>query len=208
VFVPSPPLLVPQLCRDPAAGKLRAAFAQAGKLLAARERWAVVADCAPVDSSAVGTFAGYGADVRVGLRPGLPDRPPDAAMPLPALIAAWLRSRHAPESEAAVVGLGGPISAADALLVVGDGANTLSLKAPGYFDERAPQLQAAADAALASGDAKALLALPTQACEQIGMGGLPAWQAAARLVDGPVDAESIYCAAPFGVGYHVAAWRW
>ncbi|MFJ4650017.1 hypothetical protein ACIP5Y_01950 [Nocardia sp. NPDC088792] len=107
-LVPSPPVLVPELggaagtAADTEVAALRTAVLRAGRELAGQAtRWIVVgADevTRVIGSDAVGTFRGYGADLRVGLTGGshFDDENADPALPLPALIAGWLREQVAP----------------------------------------------------------------------------------------------------------------
>jgi len=102
--VPQPPLMVPQLTAGRAAESepMRAAcLAVASRLAAAADRWIVVAADAAgrrsMDHPVGGTFLGYGVDVPVALAPGIVGT--DAAdLPLPLLIAGWLRGQVAPIS--------------------------------------------------------------------------------------------------------------
>jgi hypothetical protein len=103
--VPNPPLLVPELVGGAVAetAQLRAACeAAAGRLVAAgARRWVAVAadESGPrqMPPPASGTFAGYGVDVPValGLNPEPEPEPAAAAdrLPLPLLVAGWLRER-------------------------------------------------------------------------------------------------------------------
>ncbi|PWQ83917.1 hypothetical protein DKX15_21925, partial [Enterococcus faecium] len=61
------------------------------------------------------------------------------------------------------------------VLIVADGANTLTPAAPGGYDEHSPAVQAALDDALAAGDPAALTQLPD------GVLGRPAYQVLAGL---------------------------
>jgi hypothetical protein len=93
-----------------------------------------------------------------------------------------------------------------ALLVMGDGSARRSTTAPGYFDERAADFDADVAAALASGNADCL-AIDDWLAGQLLAAGAPAWNAAGRLLRGrSFDAELLYDAAPYGVGYFVAVW--
>ncbi|MEC3914705.1 hypothetical protein [Nocardia sp. CDC160] len=225
---------------------LRAAVLRAaGELSARASRWIVVgvADSEEVSggaeadrvigSESVGTFRGYGVDVRVGFA-GSNDAAgfgsgADPLLPLPALIAGWLRGQAAPEAVAECRLISADASADEALtfgrylraeldaeseptavLVVGDGAATLSLKAPRYLDERAEGVQAEIDRALSAGDRGALAALDTHLLAELEVAGRPAYQVLAGLfaVD-PADpkVETLYAAAPFGVAYHVSVWE-
>ncbi|MFC9996927.1 hypothetical protein [Nocardia sp. NPDC127526] len=145
------------------------------------------------------------------------------------MIAGWLREQVAPDA-VAVAWVVAPTATADecllfgsklrawfdadpepyGVLIVGDGAATLSTKAPRYFDERAADVQAEIDRALTAGDRKALMALDPQLCAELGVAGRPAFQLLAALFDADAadpQVETLYAAAPFGVGYHVSVWR-
>ncbi|WP_067546369.1 hypothetical protein [Nocardia crassostreae] len=250
-LVPSPPVLVPELgggTGDAEVTRLRAAALRAAAALAGRAtRWIVVGAGETervIGVNAVGTFRGYGADVRVGLSGTFQfggdsnnsvtavaeaDAPADPALPLPVLIAGWLREQVAPAAVAEARLLDGATAPADCLafgarlrseldaetepsgvLVVGDGAATLSLKAPRYFDERAEGVQAEIDRALSAGDRQALAALDPRLCAELDVAGRPAHQVLAGLFQADAadpQVETLYAAAPFGVGYHVSVWR-
>src|SRR2546430_4672327 len=171
--VPQPPLLVPELVAgpDPDAQSVRSAcLAAAERLADAADTWvAVAADgiAAPtvVGPAASGSFRGYGVDVPVRLSAdGSPDA--DPAMPLPALIAGWLRERAgADRVTVRLVPAGLPVSdcldfgsrlvselPADepvGLLVVGDGSHRHGERAVGRPDERAAGFDEAGAPALA-----------------------------------------------------------
>ncbi|MFX0580960.1 hypothetical protein [Nocardia nepalensis] len=248
-LVPSPPILVPELCggiahavgTDPgdAPAVLRAAALTAvGALAATTRHWTVigVGDAAQVvGPDAVGTFRGFGADVQVALSDDALSRArhtpgtADPQQPLPALIAGWLRGQIAPEAVAptTVVAADTPVdrcarigaelrTALDGspepagVLVIADGAATLSLKAPGYLDERAAGVQRELDRALAQGDTGGLLALDPALCAELALSGRAAYQVLAGLFAADSKApsvETLYSAAPFGVGYQVSVWR-
>jgi hypothetical protein len=231
VFVPSPPLLVPEL-NGLVAGEteaLRAAALTATSEIADCARWVVVGTgpaAGRVAATATGTFRGYGADVRVGLGPDAAgDVDPD--LPLPALIAGWLRDRVAPAVPAEVhivpvdagrdecTQLGRQLRAGlDAddtprgLLVIADGAATLTAKAPGAFDPRAESVETDLAAALAAGDPSALISLDPEQCAELVLDGRAAWQVLAGAFTAAPSAVTIaYSDAPYGVGYHVGTWR-
>lgn len=234
--VPHPPLLVPEVAAGAAVetATLRAAcLAAAGALAAAGTRWvAVAAVDVPIDdhpvAGAVGTFAGYGVDVTVGLGPQ-PGAVSDD-LPLPLLVAGWLRGRVGPRSVTVhpdTVAPGtAPADCARAgcalaerlavgsqsvgLLVLGDGAATHTLRAPGYFDVRAEGFDAAVAAALGSADLSGLLALDAQLAVELRVAGREAWQvgaAAAWATATSWRGELLHSAAPYGVAYHVAVWE-
>ncbi|RDI42496.1 hypothetical protein [Nocardia mexicana] len=254
VLIPSPPVLVPELCgglpvdapEHPAAQvpPLREAVVSAGRALAGQARsWTVVGvgdEDRLIGPDAVGTFRGFGADVRVALsdsahtRVALSDSAhidasADPELPLAVLIGAWLRGRVAADAVARArivdaaadpqrcLDLGATLrKEMDAtaepcgVLVVADGAATLSTRAPGYLDPRAEGAQQRIDTALAAGDRAALAALDPALCADIEARGRAAYQVLAGLfaADGSdPDVETRYAAAPFGVGYQVSVWQ-
>jgi hypothetical protein len=229
--VPEPPLLVPELAGAAAAETVdvRDACRTAAALLAARaSRWiAVGADRGgrrTVAPATVGSFVGFGVDVRVALDTGLAtDRGPvDRDLPLPLLVAGWLAA-----GTGAAIAVRGELVAPDAapadclalgralaaepdgvgLLVVGDGAATHTEKAPGHFDTRATRFDARVATALAAADTAALAALDAELATQLWAGGRAPWQVlAGATADRRWDAELLCSTAPFGVAYHVAFW--
>ncbi|WP_028478640.1 hypothetical protein [Nocardia sp. CNY236] len=240
--VPSPPILVPQLCggvsdgaetsdRDPVVA-LRAAVFDAMRTFAAlTSEWMVIGTDAierTLGPQTVGTFRGFGVDVRVGFSAAAlagADRA-DPQLPLGALIAGWLRGRVAPSAtvEARIV-------SADAapqycheygaklrvdldrtetprgVLVVVDGAATLSTTAPGYLDDRAQGVQDRLDLFLSRGNRAGLGELDPRLCTELVLTGRAAYQVLAGLFRGDPVVDTRYRGAPFGVGYHVALWR-
>ncbi|RVW03757.1 class III extradiol ring-cleavage dioxygenase family protein [Rhodococcus spongiicola] len=238
-FVPSPPLLVPQLAGDAARETdqlRRSALAVSSRLGESCSEWTAIGVAesglpfvAEVGPESSGTFAGFGVDVRVSLSPDASGTDVDPSMPLAALIAAWLRGQAAPASQIRVRLLAPDTPAEEcaqlgaalrreldarrspqALLVVADGANTLTEKAPGAFDPRSEQVQASLDTALAEGDCGALDRLDAALCGSIGLVGRAAWQTLSAVfggqAGGPRKSESLYVGAPYGVGYHVGMW--
>ncbi|WP_433612341.1 hypothetical protein [Prescottella agglutinans] len=239
-FVPSPPLLVPQLAGAAAleTDRLRrSALDVSTRLGVSCAEWTVLGvaergmpSVTDVDPESCGTFAGFGVDVRVCLSPDVSERDDaDRSMPLTALVAGWLRGQAAPESRLRVRLLSPDTSADEcarvgeslrreldarptpqAILVVADGANTLTDKAPGAFDARSADVQVALDAALAEGDCGALDRLDPALCSAIGLPGRAAWQTLSAVFGGanggPSKSESLYTGAPYGVGYHVGMW--
>ena len=230
--VPHPPLLVPELAAGAAVetASLRdACLVAAGALAQQSPRWVAVAavDPAAVTGTA-GSFVGYGVDVDVGLCPNATatDR---VELPLPLLIAGWLRGQvgaaHVsvavwpvlPGSSTAQcrrIGSelaqrlrrdGDPVG----LLVLGDGAATHTLRAPGYLDSRAHRLDGAVADALAAANPTALLDLDVALAGELLVAGREAWQVAAAAAQALAPAyrgELLYSAAPYGVAYHVALW--
>jgi hypothetical protein len=87
------------------------------------------------------------------------------------------------------------------VLVVADGAHTLTPGAPGGHDPSSVAVQADLDDALTVGDVAALAELPDSVTGRV------AWWALAGLVGaGPRSAKELYRGAPFGVGYFVGVW--
>ncbi|MFC4374670.1 hypothetical protein ACFO5K_11230 [Nocardia halotolerans] len=242
-LVPSPPILVPELCgRSVTAGGapddpttlLRAAALDAAATLAARaERWTVVGvgeHDRNFAATARGTFRGFGAEVLVGLGPSGPaDGRADAQLPLPVLIAGWLREQVAPGISVCARLLAADTAPAQcartgaalrteldadpvphAVLVVADGAATLSIDSPGYLDERARPVQDALDTALRTGARTALADLDPTLCDQLRLEGRAAYQALGGLFAAdPADplVRTLYQGAPYGVGYDVSLWQ-
>lgn len=236
VFVPSAPLLVPELA-GPAASDTepvrRAALdAVAGAL--GIDRWVAVGTADEATAGLVGeplrgTFARFGVDVPVTIDSAITDvatTDPLRRMSLSALIAGWIAERMSlgplsvcsvgsatPPAECVAVGtrLAARLdegSDAVGVLVVGDGSTALTDKAPGGGRrESAVALNDAIVAALGSADTDTLVALDPAKCDAEGVGGRVAWQVAAGLVgDRSVRAVPDFADAPFGVGYVVATW--
>ncbi|WP_025359901.1 hypothetical protein [Kutzneria albida] len=223
--VPHPPLLLPELVTGAVTdtGALRAACVRAAKQLAqAAPTWIAVSSGSLTCGNTLGTFRGYGVDVIVSLTADPAGTTPDPAMPLPLLVAAWLRGEAAadhvrPElvDPAAPVAerlaLGERLAASEGevgLLVLGDGSNRHPGPA-GHADERAPGYDALVSRALAEADPEALLDLDPELAAELNVTGLPAWQVlagVARHGGRRWRAELLYSQAPYGVGYHVAVW--
>jgi hypothetical protein len=222
--VPEPPLLVPELATGAAAetAALRTACREAAARLAeASSEWIVVgADGGgrrTVGPGIRGSFIGFGADVTVALGPDASD-PADPDLPLPLLVAGWLRPDGvtvrgelvAPDTAPGdCLALGAALAAEDAaLLVVGDGAATHTAKAPGHLDERAGPFDEAVAAALRTGDPDALAALDPDLAAQLWSSGRAPWQVLAGAARGRSwQAELLHSSIPFGVAYHVALWH-
>ncbi|MFD4250967.1 class III extradiol dioxygenase subunit B-like domain-containing protein [Amycolatopsis thermoflava] len=220
VVVPQPPLLVPALSPGSNAEleALRAACrAAVGRLAAVTREWVAVAAGdheRVIEPDTSGSFRGYGADVPVSLS-AAPASP--AELPLPALVAGWLREQAGADSvrvhlvdgdPAECERLGKLLANGDrtGLLVLGDGSNRHGPKSPGSEDERAPAFDEAVARALATADTAALRALDPGLAAELGAGGRAPWQVLAGAGD-DWRAELLYSAAPFGVGYHVAVWE-
>ncbi|NUP29350.1 MAG: hypothetical protein HOQ44_22120 [Nocardia sp.] len=250
--IPSPPVLVPALCGGaPTAGagsvpgpgaaqtpesavaELRGAVLAAGAALAeATPHWTVLGVGSAersYDADTVGTFRGFGVDVRVDLGGPGAEAPADPDLPLAVLVAGWLRAAVAPHvaARARVLAADTPArrcaeigaklrAELDAehepqgVLVVADGAATLSTSAPGYFDERSTRVQAVLDRAVATGDTQALLTLDPALCAELMISGRAAYQTLAGLFtadSAPPVATERYRGAPFGVGWYAGLWR-
>lgn len=219
--IPSAPVMVPELASGTAAelAALREAVTWAASELPMRWIGIGVGRCdAVIGPRALGTFAGYGVDVRVALSPGAEE--PVAALPLCALITGWVRGRARPTAQVqmrvyadahrldAALARGAQLraeieEAADevGVLVVADGLHTLSLTAPGGYDPDSIPRQDALDDALAAGDAAALTRLPGDVVGRV------AYQVLAGLAGAPRSAEQRYRGAPYGVGYFAGVWR-
>ena len=88
------------------------------------------------------------------------------------------------------------------VLVVADGAHTLTAPAPGGYDPDSIPVQQALDEALAGGDAAALTRLPDTIVGRV------AYQVLAGLAEpAPRSAKELYRGAPYGVGYFVGVWQ-
>jgi hypothetical protein len=218
-IVPSAPILVPELASGTAAELADLTDAVRCAAQALPSRWVAVGvgpEDGRVRPDAVGTFAGYGADVRVTLVPGATG----AVQPLPlcALIAGWLRGSVNAAATVDARVFSGELAPAVALeygrvlraeldaatdpvgvLVVADGANTLTAAAPGGFEPDSVARQADWDDALATGDVTAIAGLS-------GVLGRVAYQVLAGLAGPDPKATELYRGAPYGVGYFVGTW--
>ncbi len=220
-MIPSAPVMVPELAGAAAAevADLRQAVCTAAASLPTR--WVAVgvgsAD-AVIGPRQAGTFAGYGVDIRVALSPdnGVPGQ-----LPLCALITGWVRGQAKPQAHAEVRvyaddhGVDAALSrgrqlrgeideAADpvGVLIVADGAHTLTPPAPGGYDPDSVPVQHALDEALAGGDAAALTRLPDTIVGRV------AYQVLAGLAEpAPRSVKEFYRGAPYGVGYFVGVWQ-
>jgi hypothetical protein len=231
-IIPSAPVMVPELAGAAAAelADLReAVFAAAASLPA---RWIVVG-VGPTDAvvgrERVGTFAGYGVDLRIALSPRTGEAPEE--LPLCALIAGWVRGQVRPQAHAEVLTYTGDHDvdaalargrrlraeideAADPMgvLVVADGAHTLTAPAPGGYDPDSIPLQAALDDALARGDAGALTRVPDAIVGRVafqvlaGLTGVSSLSSS-RPARAPRLVKELYRGAPYGVGYFVGVWQ-
>ncbi len=221
-IVPSAPVLVPQLAGAATAelADLREAVIAAAAALP--PQWVAVGVGRRDEvhgPASVGTFAGYGADVPVRLSPHTTD--PVRELPLCALFAGWLRAQAAPDARVEVRVCSGEHDAATALacgrrlrteidrgsdqtgvLIVADGANTLTEAAPGGYQPRDLDVQRELDDALGSGGVVALARLPGQVVGRV------AFQVLVGLIGpAPRAAKELYRGAPYGVGYFAGVWQ-
>jgi hypothetical protein len=221
-IVPSAPVLVPELAGAAAAEVTDLASAVLAAAALLPPSWIVVgvgtAD-EVLSPNAAGTFAGFGADVPIRLTPREPVE--FLEMPLCALIAGWVRGQARPEAVAQVRVYAGDHLADAALdrgrrlraeidrmpdpvgvLVVADGANTLTPSAPGGYDPGNADAQLALDDALATGDVATLTRLPAQIVGRV------AFQVLAGLSEpAPRSAKELHRGAPYGVGYFAGIWQ-
>ena len=219
-LTPSAPVLVPELAgAAEEAEPVRAAAIAAAAALPAR--WIAVGTgaCEQSYTAVRGSFAGYGADVEVALNPQSPSG--IIEMPLCALVAGWLRGQARPEASVDMRVYDPNLDAHDAadrgralralidrddeavgVLVVADGANTLTQSAPGGFDPESEPVQAALDRALATADTTALIRLSDRIVGRV------AYQVLAGLVESTAwSVQEMYRGAPYGVGYFAGVWR-
>ncbi|MEU8918099.1 class III extradiol dioxygenase subunit B-like domain-containing protein [Streptomyces nigrescens] len=227
---PCPPLLVPEVAAGaaPELDALRAACLDAiGVLAAARPDRLVVlgpvdeAGGGPYPQGAIGSFRGFGVDLEVPL--GAAETAPDRELPPSLSVGAWLLSRtdwdDAPVEALGVarslprdrcLAIGQEIAAAAprvALLVLGDGSACRTVKAPGYFDERAEGFDAEVARALGNADIAALAALGEEPAAGLQASGRACWQVLAGAAqDAGLSGRLLREEAPYGVGYFVAAW--
>ncbi|MFZ1160677.1 hypothetical protein [Mycobacterium sp.] len=223
-IIPSAPVLVPELAGVAAdeVAELRAAMVAA--VAALPPRWVAVGVGASDDvfgPEAVGTFAGFGVDVAARLSPQTGDHDRPVEMPVCALIAGWIRAHARPDAAAQVrvydqgrdtqtaVNVGRRLrdeidqsSEPTGVLIVADGANTLTPSAPGGHHPDDVDLQRALDDALACGDVTALTRLPAQVRGRVAFGVL-----AGLAGPAPRSTKELYRAAPYGVGYFAGVWQ-
>ena len=221
-IIPSAPALVPELAGAAAdeVAELRAAMVAA--VAALPPTWVVVgvgAADAVVGPNSVGTFAGFGVDLEVRLSSEARGQPVE--LPLCALIAGWIRAEAQPDAQAQVRVYADNHEAETAqalgrrlrvdidasaeptgVLIVADGANTLTPPAPGGYHPDDVDVQRALDDALACGDLGALTRLPAQFTGRVAFGVL-----AGLAEPAPRSAKELYRAAPYGVGYFTGVWQ-
>lgn len=219
-LTPSAPVLVPDLAGAAAAEVADVSAAARTAAATLPQRWIAIGvgpDELVIGPDTRGSFAGYGADVPIALADPAPERV--SALPLCALMAGWLRGQVSPRASVQVRVYPADLDAGAALsrgrqlraeidamaepvgvLVVADGAHTLTASAPGGHDPQSEPVQAGLDRALAAGDADALTRLPEAVVGRV------AYQVLAGLAPWPAAAVELACGAPYGVGYFVGTW--
>jgi aromatic ring-opening dioxygenase LigB subunit len=220
--VPHPPLLVPELVSgtDADVTAVRAASqAVATPLTSAAPRWLAVGSgpAGVLGPDAAGTFAGFGVDV-VARMSDAATSAPDPAMPLSALVTAWLRAQVGAQdvtmhlvpadlSPDDCYALGEQLAAtaeAVGLLIAADGSHRHGDRAPGRPDHRAGPFDDAVHDALANADAKALMALDPVLAHELGAEGRAPWQVLAGVLGQGEWTSDARMSIPFGVAYHFA----
>jgi hypothetical protein len=212
-FVPSAPLLVPQVAGGSAAldNDLRLACLEAvSRALDSEPEDVVVVGAAPTaghwDGGHTWDFAGFGV-------PRVPadERPP---LPWPLGIGAWLLDECGWSGERRYVGVDTDaepaldVSDRSMVVAVADGSACRTERAPGHLDPRAEGFDDATADLLTRGDASALAEIDPTLARDLLCGGVPVWRLVAASVGAsPVArAELLTHVAPYGVGYFVALW--
>jgi hypothetical protein len=207
---PHPPLLVPELASGAAheLDALRDSCTAAVEALAPYAVLYVVGADIGVHAT---SFAPWGVAVEVDV---------PEPLPLPVLVGGWLTRGRArsfvavdPSLDATeCAALGAELAdSADrvALLVMGDGSARHDLKGPGYVDPRAAGFDQDVRTAFATADWTAVAALDNSLADELLVAGRAPWQVlagAARTAATATGAVQPTFEAPYGVGYHLAAW--
>lgn len=231
-FCPHPPLLVSEVARAaaPELDPLRVACDEVLADVLATDPETVVLlgaglHAGEYPAGSAGSLAPYGVDVRVALSPDAGDPP---VLPLPLTIGAWLLARSGWSGPAqaiaveqdAMAGPGRRKAVAESLrerpgrvglVVLADGSNSRSEKAPGAHHPDAHGFDAAVAAVLAGGDPGEGRRIPYERAVAVGSTGWSTWRTAfhAARRDStapPWRARLVYDDAPYGVGYLVASW--
>lgn len=219
-LTPSAPVLIPEVSGAAVAEVADITAAARAAAATLPDHWLAIG-VGPAErviaSGARGTFAGYGVDLPVALSGQA--RGPVSELPLCALMAGWLRGQANPAARVQVQVYPADLDAGTAVargralrteidaaaedigvLVVADGAHTLTPAAPGGYEPRSEAAQSALDHALATGDSAALIGRSEAAVGRV------AYQVLAGLAPQPAAAVELARAAPFGVGYFVGTW--
>ncbi len=214
-FVPTPPLLVPEVGGGSAAQdeSLRSACRQAVADVVAAADQVVVIGAAPTTRDYDGGWDWRGFGV------AHPTEPAAVRLPLALAIGSWLlsprradrllgvRSDESPE-RCRLLGEGlGSGGARVAAIVCGDGTARRTDKAPGHFDVRAAGFDASVRSAVETADVAALLDLDPELAADLMATGRAPWQVLAGAAGGVRwSAELLAADAPYGVFYAVARW--
>lgn len=173
----------------------------------------------------VGTFAGYGVDVPVSFGRADQAVSPDPLLPLPALVAGWLR-RQAGAAEVTMHLVAAHTTPEDcrtygaslahatrgeavAMLVLADGTNRRDARSPFPPDDRAEDVDNTIRSALTGVELSRLFALDPVLLAALGVEGRAALQVMAGVVEATGhtwQSEMLYSGTPFGVTYQVAVW--
>jgi hypothetical protein len=209
-FVPSTPLLVPELA-GPMPGEPDAIRAAAREVVDAilschPDRVAVVGACQNPDlddANATWDFSGF----------GLPPDAPRDGQPLPWQLGlgawllddrGWAGAREYVGALSAAVDVGGSRTA---YLAVGDGSVYFADQPPDDHEAERDAFDAGVARAVADGDVELLAKVAAMTRDAIGANGPAVWRyVAAAVGDAPITTSRLgYDAAPFGVRY-VAGW--
>lgn len=227
-FVPSTPLLVPEVAVDTSddLDDMRSAsLAATRELTESGAGGMTVVAAGPttrcVEGPLQGSLRGFGVDVTV--RTGGDGELHEVAW-APTL-GMWLLDQvgwtgavtvvevgpSVDDGAAAAACIGQRIGDSDALLVVGDGSAGLTVKSPGYLVDGASDFDDMTCAALGSADLEALASLDRVEAQRVMSGGVAVWLAVAnalsdRVGNAPITASLTHRSAPHGVGYAVALW--
>jgi hypothetical protein len=219
---PHPPLLIPELASGaaPDLDDLRVACLAAVDALATASTIVVVGSTLTGSTStypaaAGGSFAAYGArEVRIGSG--------DLVLPLSLAMGGWLleqsKAANLPRTYVGVpatappdecVRLGQEIAAGNdriGLLVMGDASARRSEHSPVHLHPRAEIFDTTVASALQHGDFDVLAALDADLATELQAAGRAPWQVlAGALESATLTPDLTYNAAPYGVGYLVAA---
>lgn len=226
-MLPHPPLLVPELVGGAVeeTEPVRAAcLAAARELGDSSPHWVVIAGDPSgrrtIGPDISGTFRGYGVDVPVAL--SAVQSTPDPELPLPVLVAGWLRAAvdamtvrvelvhpDLPPADCFAIGKDLAEEPAVGFLVLGTGSHRHGEASVGRPDDRAGPFDDGVRAALSTADPEALRALDPALAAELGADGRAAWQVLAGLAEttGPWRCTRSDLLVPYGVGYHVAVWE-
>ena len=227
-FIPSTPLLVPEVARGAASeiDGVRQACHEAFARVRATDPERVIIVGAGSETrelrAGTGSLHGFGVAHEVSLDPST--RSSDR-LPLSLALGAWLLERETWQGERAALELDPASGRAtlasvatalaqeafrSALVVVADGSAALTDKAPASLHPEAQAVEAQIATALASGHPAHLAELDQDALLRASAAGGPAWfvagVASAVDHDGTWDAVLHAHEWPYGVGYAVASW--